>query len=133
MNHASGSFDVTLAPQSQTAAEGTSLARLSIDKQFHGDIEATSVGEMLSAGTDAGSAVYVAIERVTGTLNGRSGSFVLVHHGTMTPATQQLTITVVPDSGTGQLRGLDGSMTISIADGKHSYDFAYTLAGTPGQ
>ena len=133
MTHASGSFDVTLTPQSQTAAEGTSLARLSIDKRFHGDIEATSVGEMLSAGAESGSAVYVAIERVTGTLNGRSGSFVLVHHGAMTPTSQQLTITVVPDSGTGQLRGLDGSMTISIADGKHSYDFAYTLADNPEQ
>jgi hypothetical protein len=103
---------------------------MSIDKQFHGDLEGTGKGEMLTAGTDTGSAVYVAIERVTGTLQGRSGTFVLVHHGTMTRDAQQLTITVVPDSGTDQLVGLAGAMAINIVDGKHLYDFEYTLAET---
>lgn len=124
---AHGSFDVHLVPQAQDQAEGSSLGRMSIDKQFHGDLEATSKGEMLSAGTDAGSAVYVAIERVTGTLHGHSGSFVLVHHGTWTQAEQRLSVTVVPDSGTGQLKNISGQMTIDTSDGKHDYDFTYTL------
>jgi hypothetical protein len=102
---------------------------MSIDKRFHGDLEATSKGEMLMAGTAVeGSAGYVAIEIVSGTLQGRSGTFVLQHSGTMTRGAPQLTITVVPDSGTGQLLGLAGRMTIIIAGGKHSYDFEYTLA-----
>ena len=117
--------------RSDDQAEGATLGRMSIDKQFHGDLEATSKGEMLTAGTGVkGSAGYVAIERVTGTLHGRSGSFVLQHSGTMTRGAPQLTITVVPDSGTGELAGLAGRMTIEIADGKHSYDFEYTLAET---
>ena len=87
---------------------------------------------MLTAGTDVkGSAGYVAIERVSGTLQGRSGTFVLQHSGTMTRGAPQLSITVVPDSGTGQLAGLAGKMAIIIADGKHSYDFEYTLTETP--
>lgn len=126
--HASGTFEVKLTPQ----AEEASLGRLSIDKQFHGDLEATSKGQMLTAGTAVkGSAGYVAIERVSGTLQGRSGSFVLQHSGTMTRGVPQLTITVVPDSGTGQLAGLSGKMAIDIADGKHSYAFDYALAETP--
>ena len=128
--HASGTFDVTITPQAQDEAEGSAIGRLTIDKQFHGDLEGTGKGEMLTAGTDTGSAVYVAIERVTGTLQGRSGTFVLVHHGTMTRDAQQLTITVVPDSGTDQLVGLAGAMAINIVDGKHLYDFEYTLAET---
>ena len=101
---------------------------MTIEKQIHGDLEATSKGQMLTAGTDVkGSAGYVAIERVTGALQGRTGSFVLQHTGTMTRGAFQLTITVVPDSGTGQLAGLTGTMNIIIADGKHSYDFDYTL------
>jgi hypothetical protein len=105
---------------------------MSIDKQFHGDIEGTSKGQMLTAGTAVkGSAGYVAIERVSGTLRGRSGSFVLQHSGTMTRGAPQLSITVVPDSGTGQLVGLTGKMAINIADGKHSYDFEYALAENP--
>ncbi len=126
--HARGSFDVTLIPQAEDSSEGASLGRQSIDKQFHGDLEATSKGEMLSAGTPSGSAVYVAIERVKGTLHGRSGTFALVHHGTMTRAGQELTISVVPDSGTGELTGLRGTMSITIADGAHSYDFEYQIA-----
>jgi hypothetical protein len=105
---------------------------MSIDKQFHGDLRATSKGEMLTAGTGVeGSAGYVAIEQVDGTLHGRSGTFVLQHSGTMARGVPQLTITVVPDSGTGELAGLAGKMTIEIADGRHSYDLEYTLAEAP--
>ena len=127
--HASGSFDVTLTPQAPDAAEGAAIGRMLIDKQFHGDIEATSKGQMLAAGTATpDSAGYVAIEQATGTLHGRSGSFVLQHSGTMARGEGQLVITVVPDSGTGELVGLAGEMTITIVDGKHFYDFEYTLA-----
>jgi hypothetical protein len=127
--HASGTFEVKLDPQPpEDKAEGASLGRMSIDKQFHGDLEATAKGQMLTAVTDVkSSAGYVAIERITGTLHGRSGSFVLQHSGIMTSSSQQQTVTVVPDSGTGQLVGLAGKMTGSIADGKHSYDLEYTL------
>ncbi len=130
---ASGTFEVKLTPQAaDDENEGATLGRMSIAKQFHGDLEATSKGEMLTAGTGVkGSAGYVAIERVSGTLDGRSGAFMLQHSGTMTRGAPQLTITVVPDSGTGELVGLAGKMTIKIADGKHSYDFEYTLAETP--
>jgi flagellar basal body rod protein FlgG len=101
---------------------------MSIDKQFHGDLEATAKGQMLTAFTEVKtSAGYVAIERVTGTLHSRSGSFVLQHNGTMTGNSQQQTVAVVPDSGSGQLVGLAGQMSIKIADGKHSYDLEYTL------
>ncbi|HJZ49872.1 MAG TPA: DUF3224 domain-containing protein [Roseiflexaceae bacterium] len=124
--HASGSFEVQITPQAQDQAEGSTLGRMSIDKQFQGDLVATGKGEMLTAGTDTGSAVYVAIERVTGTLHGRSGSFVVLHNGAMTRDSQQLTITVVPDSGAGELVGLAGKMAINIVDGKHFYDFEYT-------
>lgn len=127
--HASGTFEVKLVPQPlEDKAEGSTLARMSIDKQFHGDLEATCKGQMLTAVTDVkGSAGYVAIERITGTLQGRTGSFVLQHSGTLTRGASQQTVTVVPDSGTGQLVGLAGKMTGNIADGKHSYDFEYTL------
>ncbi|MBV9879894.1 MAG: DUF3224 domain-containing protein, partial [Gemmatirosa sp.] len=107
---------------------GAPLARLSIDKRFHGDLDATSVGEMLSAGTLVkGSAGYVAIERVSGTLHGRRGTFALMHTGIMDRGTPQLTIIVVPDSGTGELAGLSGSLQIIIEGGRHSYAFDYTL------
>jgi hypothetical protein len=127
--HASGTFDVKLNPQSsEEDADGTGLGRLSIDKQFHGDLEATSKGEMLSAGTSVkGSAGYVAIERVRGTLEGRTGTFILQHSGTMTRGAPQLTITVVPDSGTGGLEEISGTMTINIVNGKHFYEFDYVL------
>jgi hypothetical protein len=102
-----------------------------LDKQFHGDLEGTSQGQMLAAsGNVEGSAGYVAIEQVSGTLQGRTGTFVLQHSGTMTRGKPHLTVTVVPDSGTGQLVGLAGTMDIQIADGKHSYAFDYTL-GNP--
>lgn len=128
--HAKGTFEVKVVPQSEPEkGEGATLSRMSIDKQFHGDLEATSKGEMLSAMTGVkGSAGYVAIERVTGTLRGRSGSFVLQHNATMTRGTPQLNIIVVPDSGTGQLTGITGNMKINIVNGKHYYDFEYTLA-----
>ena len=128
---ARGPFDVTLAPQQDAGAPAT-LGRMTIDKRFHGDLEATSQGQMLSAMTDTkGSAGYVAVERVTGTLAGRRGSFVLQHSGTMNRGAPQLSVTVVPDSGTGELAGLAGAMTVTIADGKHSYEFEYTLPETP--
>ena len=128
-NHASGTFDVTITPQAQDEAEGSAIGRLTIDKQFHGDLQASSKGQMLAAGTATeGSAGYVAIEQATGTLHGRRGTFMLQHNGTMARGAGQLTITVVPDSGTGQLVGLAGTMSITIVDGKHSYEFEYTLA-----
>ena len=127
--HASGAFDVTLTPQaSEEIREGQSAARLLIDKQFHGDLQATSKGQMLSVGTEVkGSAGYVAMEWVRGILNGRSGRFALQHSGTMTRGAPTLSITVVPDSGTGELAGISGQMTIDIVDGKHFYDFEYSF------
>lgn len=127
---ASGAFDVQLTPQSDGA--GSALGRMTIAKTFHGDLEATSDGQMLTAMTDVqGSAGYVAIERVTGTLHRRAGSFVLQHSGTMNRGAFHLVIGVVPDSGTGELTGLAGAMTITIVDGKHFYEFQYTLAAAP--
>ncbi|HLX09393.1 MAG TPA: DUF3224 domain-containing protein [Thermoanaerobaculia bacterium] len=135
-SRARGAFEVKVSPQGGDdhgeGTEGTTLGRMSLDKQYHGDLEATSKGEMLGAGTAVkGSAGYVAIEQVRGTLQGRSGTFMLQHSGTMTRGDLQLTITVVPDSGTGQLVGLAGRMSIEIADGKHSYELDYTLASNP--
>jgi autotransporter translocation and assembly factor TamB len=130
--HASGPFEVKLAPQgTPDKAEGSTLARMSLDKQYHGGLEATAKGEMLTAGTNVqGSAGYVAIERVTGTLNGRTGSFVLQHSGTLTRGAATQNITVVPDSGSGQLVGITGKLTVIIEGGKHSYEFEYTLPHT---
>ena len=130
---ASGTFEVKLSPQApDDTSVNSAVGRMLIDKQFQGDLEGTSKGQMLAATTAVqGSAGYVAIEQVSGKLNGRSGTFVLQHSGTMTRGAPQLTITVVPDSGTGQLTGLMGKMTIIIAEGKHSYEFEYTLAKTP--
>ena len=133
MTRAAGPFDVKLRPLAlDDKTEGTMLARMSLDKQFHGDLDAVSKGEMLSAGTAVkSSAGYVAIEHVSGRLNGHQGTFVLQHSATMTRGVPQLTIIVVPDSGTGELEGLAGTMTITIVDGKHSYDMEYTLGGKP--
>lgn len=125
VKRASGTFEVKMAPL--TTGDDVP-GRMSLDKQFHGALEATGKGEMLTAMTSVqGSAGYVAIERVTGKLDGRSGSFVLQHSGIMSRGEPNLTITVVPDSGTGELAGIAGRMMINIADGKHSYDFEYTL------
>lgn len=128
-NHVSGPFEVKLNPLAAYNQDDKALGRMSIDKQFHGELEATSKGEMLSAGTGTnGSAGYVAIERVSGTLKGLAGTFVLQHNATMTRGTPQLAIVVVPDSGTGELTGLAGMMNINIGTGgKHSYEFEYTL------
>ena len=125
-HHVSGPFDVKMNPQ--TSSE-ESIGRMSIDKQYHGDLEAGGKGEFLGVyGSVKGSAGYVAMEKVSGKLNGRSGSFVLQHSGTMTQGESGLTITVVPDSGTGELTGITGTMTIRIeAGGKHFYEFEYTL------
>jgi hypothetical protein len=125
-NRANGTFEVKLAPLAEDKGEGSSLGRMSIDKQFQGDLEATSKGEMLTAMTEVkGSAGYVAIERVSGTLHGRKGSFVLLHRGIMTGSGHELSLTVVPDSGSGQLVGLAGKMEIKIVEGKHFYEFEY--------
>ncbi len=134
MNYrATGTFEVKMSPQPvHDAAVGSTLGRMSIDKQFHGELEATSKGEMLAASTAVkDSAGYVAIEQVTGTLQGRTGTFILQHSGTMARGAPQLFVTVVPDSGTGQLAGLSGKLSINIVEGKHLYDFEYTLTETP--
>ena len=131
---ATGPFEVNLTPQDDKI--DPTLGRMTIEKTFHGDLEGTSKGQMLTASTDVkGSAGYVAIERVTGTLHTsagpRTGSFALQHIGTLTRGAPELSITVVPDSSTGELVGLAGKMNIHITDGKHSYDFEYTLPDAP--
>jgi hypothetical protein len=126
---ASGTFEVKLTPQ-PAGDQAPAVGRMSIEKQFHGDLEAASYGQMLTAVTGVkGSAGYVAMEQVTGSLHGQNGGFVLQHSGTMTRGAPQQAVNIVPDSGTGQLAGLAGTMTITIADGKHSYDLDYSLAG----
>ncbi len=129
-SQASGAFSVKLSPlPPYNGDEGASLGRMAIDKHFHGALEATSKGEMLTAGSVVkGSAGYVAIERVSGTLAGRSGTFVLQHCATMNRGVPQLAITVIPDSGTGALTGLSGTMGIIIADGQHTYTFDWQIA-----
>lgn len=128
-DHARGAFEVKLNPQAPEEGVGDpTVGRLALDKQFHGDLEGTSRGQMLAVHTEVqGSAGYVAMERVSGTLGGRTGTFALQHSGTMDRGAPTLSITVVPDSGTGELAGLAGAMTLDISDGKHAYDFAYTL------
>jgi hypothetical protein len=125
---AKGTFEVKVTPQAPEDKDDANLGRFLLDKQFHGDLEGTSKGQMLTAGTAVkGSAGYVAIEKVRGTLRGRGGTFVLQHIGTMTRGAPELSVAVVPDSGTGQLTGISGKMNIIIADGKHSYEFEYTI------
>lgn len=127
---ATGTFEVKLKPQEDKGAEG--LGRMTLEKQLHGDFEGSGSGQMLTAMTKVeGSAVYVAVERLTGRLQGRQGSFALHHTGVMNRGAQQLTINVVPDSGTDQLTGITGTMTIRIADGNHFYDLDYTLPAGP--
>lgn len=123
-----GTFDVKLSIQTDDKIGDPTIGRMSIDKVFHGDLEATSKGQMLSTVTEVkGSAGYVAIERVTGTLQGHTGSFSLQHNATMNRGVPELNVIVIPDSGTGQLVGLTGKLNIIITDGKHSYEFDYTL------
>ena len=128
-NHASGPFEVKLTPQPGEQPGGPTVGRMTIDKQFHGDLEASSRGEMLAfSSTVPGSAGYVAMELVTGSLAGRNGSFVLQHSATMNRGKPELSITVVPDTGTGELEGLKGRMLIIVAeDGRHSYEFDYSI------
>jgi hypothetical protein len=128
-SRAQGSFDVGVGvPVPLDSSDPASLATMSLDKTFHGPLAATARGTMLTASTEAnGSRVYVALDRVTGTLDGRQGSFLLAHYGTMSAEGFQLSVTVVPASGTGELNGLAGKLDIIIADKKHSYDFEYTL------
>lgn len=130
MTHtATGTFTVKLQPLVvEGLPEGARLARMSIDKTITGDLVATTAGQMLSAMTDVkGSAGYVAIEHVDGVLDGRRGTFVLQHTGIMNRGTPSLSVTVVPDSGTGELVGLSGTFDIIIAGGTHSYEFSYSL------
>lgn len=127
--HAEGTFDVKTTPLSaDEAIAGTAIGRYGLDKQFHGGLEGTSKGEMLGAGSPAtGTAGYVAIEQVTGTLDGRTGAFALQHCGSMEDSKFELTVKVVPGSGTGELSGISGVMQIIIAGGKHTYRFDYDL------
>ena len=129
---ATGTFVVKMSPQTvHDEVLSLAVSRFSIDKQFHGDLLATSKGEMLaSRSVVQGSAGYVALEQVTGTLQGRVGTFVFQHSGTMARSMPQLSITVVPDSGTGQLVGLSGQLAINLVDGEHQYDFDYSIADT---
>lgn len=127
---ASGTFEVKLQPLNShaTGEAGATLGRMSIDKIFKGDLEAQSQGEMLSAMTPVeGSAGYVAIEQVNGTLHGKQGTFVLQHFGITNAAGSRLVLEVVPDSGTGELANLTGKMMIQNQDGKHTYQFDYSL------
>ncbi len=126
--HIRGSFDVKLSPQTPAENEEASIGRMLIDKKFHGALEAGSKGQMLAHMTTVkGSAGYVAMEKVSGTLQGRKGSFVLQHSGTMDRGDASLILNVVPDSATDELEGLTGSMKIIITDGKHFYEFDYQL------
>jgi hypothetical protein len=126
---AAGSFDVKMTPEDDKNDDG--LSRMLLDKQYHGDLEGTGKGQMLTNGIGAnGSGVYIAMEKFTGSLRGRTGSFVLYHTGVMTRGSPQLSVTVAPDSGTGQLEGITGSLKINIVDKKHLYDFEYNLPDT---
>jgi Protein of unknown function (DUF3224) len=130
--HASGTFVVKISPTEASAlAQEAGLGRMTIDKTFSGDIDGTSKGEMLTGGAEAtGAMAYVALERVTASLAGRSGSFLLMHNAAMLktdPGSGAMHVVVVPHSGTEELSGLAGTMTITIADGKHYFDFEYQL------
>ena len=131
-NRVTGTFDVKITPQAAEAhLEAAQVGRMHLDKQFNGALDATSKGVMLAtSGSVKGSAGYVAIERVTGTLDGRSGSFALQHNGTMDRGAPSLTISVVPDTGTDALEGISGSMSIEITGGVHYYTFDYSLPRT---
>lgn len=129
--HATGTFDVKITPQQpdNPDAQAAGLARLALNKQFHGALDAHSSGEMLAAGDGVRDGGYVALEKVSGTLDGHAGSFVLMHRALMRGGTpEQWSILVVPGSGSGALAGIDGAMTITIADGKHAYNLQYTLS-----
>ncbi len=126
MHHAHGTFTVDVHPLSPSPAEG--LSRYTINKVMHGDLEATSKGEMFGGGDPKqGAAGYVAIELVSGTLDGKHGSFALQHFATMNGDGPRMEVIVVPGSGTGELKGIEGALTIRIENGQHFYDFDYAL------
>lgn len=130
--HIHGTFDVTVTPQPATEGIGDpAISRMALEKVFHGDLSGTSKGQMLASMSPEvkGSAGYVAMERVDGTLHGKRGSFVLQHSSTMNRSVPTQSIVVVPDTGTGELVGLSGSMTISVVEKKHFYDFTFELPG----
>ena len=128
---ARGEFEVKVIPQPADDAAGGPFGRLFLDKRFHGDVEGISKGQMMAAGTAVeGSGAYVAFELISGTVNGKSGSFVLQHRGTMQKNVPTMEVTVLPDSGTGELTGIAGTMRIVIEGGKHFYELAYTLGGS---
>jgi len=132
MKRASGSFEVSIQPLANAEVSADPLlGRFLLAKKFSGDLDASACGHMLSAGTSVkGSAGYVAIDQVTGSLEGRKGSFVLQHSGSMRRGAPSLSVMVVPDSGTGELAGLTGTLSINIVDGKHFYDFLYSFAAS---
>lgn len=134
-SRANGAFDVKLTPQAQEDGVGDpGIGRMALDKQFHGDLDALSKGQMLAVRTGTeGSAGYVAMEYVVGTLAGRAGSFALQHRGVMNRGVAELLVSVVPDSGTGQLAGIDGQMRIIIEGGKHLYEFDYDVPERAGE
>lgn len=133
MSIASGSFEVTVNPlEADENAGGSEFGRMSIEKRFSGDLVGVGKGQMLTAGDPAeGTAGYVAMERVSGTLGGRSGSFALQHHATMHDGKNELSIVVVPGSGDGELAGLAGELAVDIQDGRHSYRLEYSLPASP--
>lgn len=125
-----GSFEVKLQPLEPYTGgkDGIKIGRMSIDKTFSGELSAVSTGEMLSAATPAeGSAGYIALEQVTGSLSGRKGGFVLHHYGVMNRTGSKLLLEVIPDSGTGELTGISGKMLVRIENNEHYYDFDYEL------
>jgi len=127
---ARGEFEVKVVAQPADDAAGGPFGRLFLDKRFHGELDGTSKGQMMAAGTAVeGSGAYVAFELVSGTVNGKSGTFILQHRGTMQKNVPSMEVTIVPDSGTGELTGIAGTMRIVIEGGKHFYELAYTLGG----
>lgn len=130
-HHATGQFDVKIAPEGQPdTGEGSVLGQYTLEKTYRGGLDGPSKGSMLTAGSTStqGSAAYAAVERFTGTVDGKKGSFAMVHRGTMSAAGQHMMISIVPDSGSGELKGIAGELSIKVAkDGTHSYDLAYTL------
>ncbi len=128
MHHAKGPFDVVTKLVEQSPGEGSTLGRFSLDKVYHGALEATGKGEMLTVGAEVpGSAAYVATERVVGTLDGKTGAFALVHRGSMRGKDVSMVIDIVPDSGAGALKGITGRLIITVVEGKHQYELEYAL------
>lgn len=125
MNTITGEFEVKIVP---VDSEDSQIGMMLLDKKYLGDLDATGKGRMLTGMTSVkNSAAYVAIERIEGVLKGKRGNFLIQHSGSMSKGSQTLVIRVVPDSGTGDLLGLEGTMDIRIVDRKHFYDFQYTL------